>query len=330
MFRWEEISGFYLLLLLPILVLLWWWSNRDILRQRSKMISPELFDRLTNYKVRSGQKIVLFILVLLLLILAYANPQSGLKREKKQVEKSDIFVALDISNSMNARDISPSRLEKSKRFIGDFLRTRQGDQVGLIYFAGSAFLQIPLTTDVAAAEMFAKAANTNMAGTQGTNIGEAIDLALNSVQEPHQRALVLISDGEDHDANALSMAAKAKEAGWSVFTIGVGTDKGDLVPLIENGRETYIHDEHGNPVKSIVNKELMKDIAGKGGGAFYQLTDDTKSIISDMNVRLDKMQKYAREVQSFTEYRSYYQYILFPAIVLMLIGYFYNFKMKQV
>lgn len=328
MFRWEEISGFYLLMLIPSVVILWWWSRKRTRDLREKTIHPNLLDRLVPFKVNEVQQISLLVAMLTLIVLAYVNPQSGLKKEKQSVEKSDIIIALDISNSMNAKDISPSRLEKSKRFISDFIRTRKGDQVGLIYFAGSAFLQIPLTTDVSAVEMFARAANTNMAGTQGTNIGEAIDLALKSVQEPHQRALILISDGEDHDDKALGMAAKAKEAGWNVFTIAVGTDAGSMVPIAEDGHEAYIYDDQGNPVISIVNIDLLKDLASKGGGAFYRLTDDHRSVISDLNVRLDKLQKHAREVQSYTEYKSYYQYLLFPAMVLMLIGFFYDFKIK--
>lgn len=328
MFRWEVSNGFYLLVLIPMVALLWWWSQREISRLRHKFGSIPLLERLTKNKIRNEVKPLLLGLILLFSILAYVNPQAGTKREKQKIEKSDIFIALDISNSMNARDVSPSRLERAKRFVSDFIHTRYGDQIGLIYYAGSAFLQIPLTTDLAAAEMFVKSANTNMSGTQGTNIGEAIQLALRSVQKPHQRALIVISDGEDHDDKALSMTAKAKDAGWNVFTIGVGSDAGAMVPVYENGQESYIYDENGNPVKSVLNQQLLKDIASKGGGSYYQLTDDTKSIISDMNVRLDKLQKYAQEVQSFTEYKSYYQYLLFPAIALMVFGFFYDFKEK--
>lgn len=326
MFRWEESTGFYLLLLIPAIALLWWWAQREIQRQRARMITSDLFDRLINYKIYEWMKPLLLGLILTFSAFAFVNPQSGLRKEKQKVEKSDIFVALDISNSMNARDISPSRLEKSKRFISDFFKSRYGDQVGLIYFAGSAFLQMPLTTDIAAAEMFVKSANTNMAGTQGTNIGEAIQLAMQSVQEPHQRALLLVSDGEDHDDKALNMAAKAKENGWVVFTVGVGTDAGALIPMIEDGREVYIYDDSGNPVNSVMNEKLMKDIASKGGGLYYQLTDETKSIITDLNQKLDKLQKHAREVQSYTEYISYYQYLLFPAIAFLVFGLFYDFK----
>lgn len=330
MFRWEESSGFYLLVLMPLIAIVWWWSQKEITRLRRKFASDSLFERLSKNKIRHGFQTLLLGVILLCLIFAYVNPQAGAKRAKQKVEKSDIFIALDISNSMNARDLSPSRLEKAKRFVSDFIRTRFGDQVGLIYYAGSAFLQIPLTTDLAAAEMFAKSANTNMAGTQGTNIGEAIQVAMKSVHEPHQRALIVISDGEDHDNSALSMAEKAKNAGWSVFTIGVGSDSGSLIPVYENGRELYIYDDNGNPVKSILNQQLLKGIANKGGGAYYQLTDNSTFIISDLNVRLEKLQKHAQEVQSYSEFKSYYQYFLFPAIVLMVFGFFYDFKERQI
>lgn len=328
MLRWEDFSGFYMLFLIPAILLLWWWMRSNKQRQRDRFISTEMMEKLINFRVLDWVKPVLLGMIVLFLAIAYVNPQAGLKKEKQKVENSDIFIALDISNSMNVRDISPSRIEKSKKFISDFLLTRYGDQVGLIYFAGSAFLQMPLTTDIAAAGMFVKAVNTNMAGTQGTNIGEALQLALKSTQEPQQKAILLISDGEDHDDKAIEMARQARDKGWSVFTVSVGTEAGALVPVNEDGRETYIYDDKGNPVKSVVNKTLLKDIAAQGGGTYYNLTDDTRSVIMDINQRLEKMQKHLRETRSYTEYASYYQYFLFPAIVLLLVGFFYDFKRR--
>lgn len=328
MLRWEDFSGFYMLFLIPAILLLWWWMRSNKQRQRDRFISTEMMEKLINFRVLDWVKPVLLGMIVLFLAIAYVNPQAGLKKEKQKIENSDIFIALDISNSMNVRDISPSRIEKSKKFISDFLLTRYGDQVGLIYFAGSAFLQMPLTTDIAAAGMFVKAVNTNMAGTQGTNIGEALQLALKSTQEPQQKAILLISDGEDHDDKAIEMARQARDKGWSVFTVSVGTEAGALVPVNEDGRETYIYDDKGNPVKSVVNKTLLKDIAAQGGGTYYNLTDDTRSVITDINQRLEKMQKHLRETRSYTEYASYYQYFLFLAIVLLLVGFFYDFKRR--
>lgn len=328
MFRLEESWAFYLLLILPALVLLGYWANQKQKNAIKSFGDTALFDRLLNDKQRSNIRFYLFLGAIFFLILALVNPQFGLKKEKVKVEKSDIVIALDISNSMNATDVSPSRLEKAKRFISQLINARKGDQIGLIFFAGGAYLQMPLTSDYAAADLFTKAANTEMAGTQGTAIGEAVQLAMKSVKEDNQRALIILSDGEDHDENALSKAKDAVSKGWSIFSIGVGTDEGGFVPVIQEGREEFKTDEEGNPVKSVLNKDLLQSIATEGNGAFYMLTDGENNIISDINTQIEKLQKRAVEVKSFTEYRSFYQYFLFAAILLILFSFFYPIHKK--
>jgi Ca-activated chloride channel family protein len=218
MFRFEDTSAFYLLALIPGVVLLFLWMNRKRKHDIRAFGEVNLVGRLLRGKIPSFLKIVLFSIAVLFLILSALNPQWGLKKEKVKVEKSDIFFALDISASMNAQDISPSRLEKSKRFIEQLINERKGDQLGLILFAGGAYLQMPLTADYAAAQLFVRSASSEMAGTQGTAIGESIDLAMRSIKEKNQRALIILSDGEDHDEEAVNMAGKAAENGWNVFT----------------------------------------------------------------------------------------------------------------
>ncbi|MBK9744155.1 MAG: VWA domain-containing protein [Saprospiraceae bacterium] len=252
----------------------------------------------------------------------------GAKREKAKVENIDIMIALDISNSMNARDVSPSRLERAKKYITDLIQSRKGDQIGLIFFAGSAYLQMPLTSDYAAAEMFAKTANSNMAGTQGTAIGEAIDLAMRSVKEVNQRALIIISDGEDHDEDALNLAAKAKDADWTLLTVAVGTEEGGMVPAVVDGQETYKTDEDGNPVRSIVNQKLLEQIADEGNGKFYVLNMDENKIVDDMQVQLEKIQKRAVEIKSYTEFRSFINISSLVASSSLSFG-FFIIKMKK-
>lgn len=324
MFRFEVGSAFYLLLLIPILVVIWYWSIRKQKRAIQMFSDETTFDRLLSRKSPKNNRFIWLLVAIILFVISLANPQYGLKREKAKVEKSDIVFALDISNSMNATDVSPSRLEKSKRFMSQLINTRKGDQVGLILFAGGAYLQMPLTSDYAAADLFTKSANTEMAGTQGTAIGEAIDLAMRSVKEDNQRALIVISDGEDHDEDAVSMAGKAADRGWSVITVGVGTKDGGFVPVIEEGREQFKTDEEGNPVKTIVNKDLLQEIADKGNGQFYMLEDAEMGIIDDINMQIEKLQKRAVEVKSFTEYRSFYQYFLVAAILILLYLFFYE------
>ena len=330
MFRFEDTSAFYLLALIPGVVLLFLWMNRKRKHDIRAFGEVNLVGRLLRGKIPSFLKIVLFSIAVLFLILSALNPQWGLKKEKVKVEKSDIFFALDISASMNAQDISPSRLEKSKRFIEQLINERKGDQLGLILFAGGAYLQMPLTADYAAAQLFVRSASSEMAGTQGTAIGESIDLAMRSIKEKNQRALIILSDGEDHDEEAVNMAGKAAENGWNVFTIGVGSAEGSFVPVMNDGREEYKMDEEGNPVKSVLNQNLLKEIAENGKGSYYLLGNENTDIITDLNTQLDKMQKRAVEVKSFTEYRSFYQYFLGIGIIILLIDFFLVTKLKKV
>ncbi len=322
MLRFEDTDYFYLLILLPAVCIIWYYSRLKLKRRINIFGKEILIKKLIRGRLTSNASFVILLLSLVLLIIAAINPQYGLKKERTIVEKSDIFIALDISASMNATDISPSRLEKSKRFIEQLIEARKGDQLGLIFFAGGAYLQMPLTTDYAAAELFARSATTDMAGTQGTVIGEAIDLAMRSIKEKNQRALIIISDGEDHNSDAVQMAEKAADNGWNIFTLGAGTAEGGFVPVVYKGREEYKMDDEGNPVKSALNQGLLKDVAEKGKGTFYMLDNDNTSIISDINAQLDKMQKRAVEIKSFTEYRSFYQYFLFGAVVLILLDFF--------
>lgn len=330
MFRFENMTAMYLLLLIPLLGLVWYWAGKKRKSNIATFSNPLLFDRLQTNKTTSQVQFFWWLLAILLLIFALLNPQLGAKREKAKVENIDIMIALDISNSMNARDVSPSRLERAKKFITDLIQSRKGDQIGLIFFAGSAYLQMPLTSDYAAAEMFAKTANSNMAGTQGTAIGEAIDLAMRSVKEVNQRALIIISDGEDHDEDALNLAAKAKDADWTLLTVAVGTEEGGMVPSVVDGQETYKTDEDGNPVRSIVNQKLLEQIADEGNGKFYVLNMDENKIVDDMQVQLEKIQKRAVEIKSYTEFRSFYQYFLFGGIIILVFWFFYYKNEKVV
>ena len=331
MFRFENMTAMYLLLLIPLLGLVWYWAGKKRKSNIATFSNPLLFDRLQTNKTTSQVQFFWWLLAILLLIFALLNPQLGAKREKAKVENIDIMIALDISNSMNARDVSPSRLERAKKFITDLIQSRKGDQIGLIFFAGSAYLQMPLTSDYAAAEMFAKTANSNMAGTQGTAIGEAIDLAMRSVKEVNQRALIIISDGEDHDEDALNLAAKAKDADWTLLTVAVGTEEGGMVPSVVDGQETYKTDEDGNPVRSIVNQKLLEQIADEGNGKFYVLNMDENKIVDDMQDQLEKIQKRAVEIKSYTEFRSFYQYFLFGGIIILVFWFLYykNEKIVQ-
>lgn len=332
MFKFEDNTAFYLLICIPIIAMAWWWANQSLSKRKAKLGTTALIDRLIG---RSSQKAswrwILWGIAMVLLFFAAANPQWGLKKEKVKVEKSDIFIALDISNSMNATDISPSRLEKAKRFIEILINERKGDQIGLILFAGGAYLQMPLTADYAAALMFTKSATTDMAGTQGTAIGEAIDLAQKSIsgEDKAQRALLIISDGEDHDQDALDKAKDVVNDGWTIYTVGVGTTSGAFVPVMNNGREEFKMDDDGNPVRSIINTALLQGLADEGSGTYYALEGNEMDIINNLNIQLEKLQKREVEIKSFTEFKSFYQYFLALGLAILLIDYFKILKPKR-
>ena len=221
---------------------------------------------------------------------------------------------------MMAQDISPSRLERAKRFTEKLIRNLKGDRIGLIYFAGDAYLQMPLSNDYAAAELFVKSANPSLAGTQGTAIDEAIDLGMRAFEDGvrHQRAMIIITDGEDHEMRGVAKAAEGAENGLVIYTIGVGTENGSYIPYLNRGVEEYKKDEEGQPVVSRLNVSSLQEVAKNGGGEFY-LVNQGDNAIADIKSKLDRLQKREVEQKSFSEYNSYFQWFLSIGILLLLI-----------
>lgn len=322
MFRFEDISYLYYLGAVPVVALLLvlvYFRRQSLL---SKLGELPLVEQLIEG--RSGKKwwlkFGLIVSGLLFLIFSAANPQWGTKKEKVMAQSADIFIALDISQSMMAKDISPSRLERAKRWTEKLVENLKGDRLGLIYFAGDAYLQSPLTSDYAAIEVFVRSANTNLAGTQGTAIDEAIELASKAYEKDvqHQRAMVIISDGEDHDQLAVEAARAAAETGMVIYTVGAGTEEGAFVPYINRGVEEYKKDRDGNPVQSKINIDYLQQVANAGNGGFY-LVNQGQEAIDDLKSRLDRLQRREVEQQSFSEYNSYFQYFLFFGLLLCLL-----------
>lgn len=329
MFRFEHIACLYFLPLVLVLVGIIYVLYQRKQSQLAQVGNLELISRLMEGRSTKKEwtKYGLWLLGITFLIIACSNPQWGTKKEKIKATASDIYIALDISRSMDAQDISPSRLERAKKFVEQLVNNLKGDRIGLISFAGSAYLQIPLTTDYAAVQLYANAANTDQAGTQGTAIGEALSLANKAFEEgeTHQRAIIVISDGEDHDEEAIAAAKEARENGYVTFTVGVGTTDGAMVPVIERGREVYKKDENGIPVTSKLNIDLLKEVASAGGGNFY-LVNQGSEVIPDLKNKLDRLQKREIEQKSFTEFNSYFQYFLLLGILCFIIEYLLSQK----
>jgi Ca-activated chloride channel family protein len=322
----------YALIAVPIIFGLLFLSLYVKERQLQKLASSGLLSRLVPFwsKNKEWIKIILFTLATAFLAAAWANPQWGSKKQKVKAKSSDIIIALDISQSMMAEDISPNRLERSKRMATQLIRSLRGERIGLIYFAGSAYLQMPLTNDYAAAEIFIKSANTNQAGTQGTAIADAIELGVSAFtdEKNSQKAMIIISDGENHDSEAVIAAREANEQGTFIYTIGVGTEKGAPVPVMNRGRKEYKIDKSGGTVNSSLNIAAMQDISAAGQGETYLLNQGDQ-LITDLKKELNKIEKKEVEQRSFSDYESYFQYFLFIGIILLLIEFLISNRRKN-
>lgn len=324
MFRFEVAYILYLLILIPICVAIFWmamnWKKNILNQSGDSSVIKRLFP---DWSVRREWiKGGLILLAFTFLIFAWANPQWGSRKQKVKTKSSDVVIALDISQSMLAEDITPNRMERAKRFCSELIKKLRGERIGLIFFAGSAYLQMPLSHDYASADLFIKSASPKQAGTQGTVIADAITLGDNLFDDesPTQKAVIIISDGENHELEAIQAAAEASENGTSIFTLGIGTEEGAYIPFIERGKKSYKRDKQGNPVSSAINVGLLQDIATSGGGEFYMI-DQAMTALDKLDAQIDKLEKREVEQRSFTDYNSFFQYFLLPAILLFIFEY---------
>lgn len=332
MFRFEFIEHLYAFVAVPILVLfffLMWYARKRMLNQfGEEPLVSQLMPNWSSYKY--GLKFGLLILALSLLIVGWANPQFGSKREKVKRKSVDVFIALDISQSMLAEDLRPSRLERAKQFASKLVEELKGERIGLILFAGNAYLQTPLTTDYSAVLLFLRSANPKLAPTQGTAIGEAIDLAEQSFEEDnkHHKVMVVISDGENHDEESVERAEGANDNGLLLYTVGVGTAEGGFIPVEENGRSEFKRDRAGTPVRSRINEDMLRELADVGNGAYFNLSQSDK-IADVIRTRIDGMEKREFEQRSFSEYESYFQYFLALALLFLLLEFVLSYRKSK-
>lgn len=334
MFRFEHADHLWALGILPILILFfiltWYARKRAIARFGDTALMQKIIPQLSKYK--HSLKFGLLLLGLSMLIIGWANPQWGMKKEKVKRKSSDIFIALDISQSMLAEDVRPSRLDRARQFAQNLVKKLKGERIGTIIFAGNAYLQMPLTTDYAAAQLFLKSANPNMAPSQGTAISDAIDLAERSFAEDNKyhKALVIITDGENHDQETMDRARTAAENGLLIFTVGVGTTEGGFIPLdLGDGRTDYKRDQTGNPVRSRLDPQLITKLADAGNGAAFNLTDDTNEVVRQLRERIDKIEKRELEQRSFSEYNSYFQYFIALALLFIIIEFLLTYQKSK-
>ncbi len=323
MFRFENPSFLYLLLALVPLAVSAWGDLRWYRDQHRRLGDPALVQTMvenaSSNRLRWRYGLTAWIVTML--TIALANPQWATERQRLTERSLDLFVALDISNSMYARDVVPSRMVQARHIALQMLDELKYERIGLILFAGNAYLQMPLTSDYSAARVFIQAANPALAGTQGTDIGSAIEKATMGFKtdESTHRVLIIVSDGEDHDPKAVEATRKANAEGLLVFTIGVGTPNGGLIPVGVRGGEDWKRDENGQPIRSQLNENLLREVAMAGGGRYYRY-NQASTLYDDLRQTADRLEKQQYQERSFKAYESYYRPFALLALLGMLAG----------
>lgn len=329
MIHFEHPALLWLLLLIPaaVAIYLWLWlrHQRRLLafadRSLHALILPDASRR------RPHIKFTLLMLAAASLLVALANPQVGTKMVKGERMGSDIAVCLDVSRSMMAEDVSPNRLERSQRTISTLLDKLGSDKVSLILFAGSSYIQMPLTNDYNAARMFVDQTSCDLISAQGTAIGDAIGTAMQSFgygdpdrewQKRQSRCILVISDGENFEDDAVAAAREAQKEGVMVCCIGMGTPKGTPIPEYRSGRNVgYKHDQQGNVVTTTLNEPMLIDIA-KAGNGIYVRSGNINAGVEELVKQLEQLEKDNYGSTLFSEYESRYQYPLALALILLL------------
>jgi len=322
MFRFQHTDHLYALVAIPLLVVLFWiaWRQRkQVLKKLGEwMVVSQLIIQDSSW-MRFG-KFVLFIAGLFFLIIGWANPQWGTKKEKVIQRSADVMIALDISESMLAQDISPDRLDRAKQFALQLVDQLAGNRIGLVLFAGKAYMQTPLTTDFSAVQASIRSVNTEQAPTQGTSFQAAVELARQSFEEDkdYHKAIIMISDGENHEEGAIAEAKEAQEDDTFIFTVGVGTSRPTSIPIFRNGRSDFKRDRTGNVVKTQFDPQALSDLAEAGGGRYFPLTQGDQ-ILSELEAVVDRLEKQEVEERLYSEYESYFQYFLLVAFIFLFL-----------
>ncbi|WP_026472984.1 VWA domain-containing protein [Alkaliflexus imshenetskii] len=322
MFRFGNPEYLYLLLLIPALAflnLLFTLQKRKALKRFG---NPELVSHLMpDVSIfRPVAKFYLLLLALMSIIFMLAAPQFGTRLQTVQRSGIEVIVALDVSNSMNARDIEPSRLERAKQAIIRLTDRLVNDRIGLIVFAGQAYTQLPITSDYASAKMFVSNITTDIVPTQGTAIGAAINLAINSFTELEEvnRAIIVITDGENHEDDAVGAARKAAEKGIKVYTVGMGSPDGGPIPL--SGTGNFLRDRDGNVVITKLDEQMLAQIAAAGNGEYIPANNIRAGINKLMN-ELSDLEKADFETKVYTDFEDQFQYLALLALFILIIDF---------
>ena len=319
MFRFEDPIYLWLLLAVPVLFLVRFvvWKQRK--NKLKKFGDPQLLRQLMPDAsvARPRVKFALLMAALSLLIVLLARPQMGSRISKEKRNGIETIIALDISNSMMATDVVPSRLDKSKLLVENLVDHFTNDKIGLVVFAGDAFVQLPITSDYVSAKMFLQNIDPSLIASQGTDIARAIDVSMHSFTQAEKvgKAIIVITDGEDHEGGAVEAAKIARKKGINVFILGVGDPKGAPIPRGDGG---YMTDHTGQTVMAALNEEMCREVAKAGSGVYIHV-DNTSDAQSRLNNELTKLQKGETESVVYSEYDEQFQAFGILVILLLII-----------
>lgn len=319
MFRFEDPEYLYLLILIPFLVLIRLWELHGHKKKLEKFGNPGLLKRLMPdiSVLRRRIKFWLMASSFGLLIVMLARPQMGTKISQEKRNGIEMIIALDISNSMLATDVAPSRLDKSKMLMENLVENFTDDKVGLVVFAGDAFVQLPITSDYVSAKMFLQNIDPSLIYVQGTDLGAALNVSTKSFtkQDNVGRAIIIITDGEDHEGGAIEAAKEARKKGMKVFVLGIGSPDGSPIP---DGNGGYLKDNTGQVVMSALNENMCRQIAEAGGGTFIHV-DNSNAAQKILNNELTKLQKGDISNVIYSEYDEQFQAVGILLLVLLIL-----------
>ncbi len=323
MFRFEEPAYLYLLFLLPFLVAFYLYSNYRRRRNLKRFGDPELLAQLMPdvSRYRPDVKFWLLFAAIGLFAALLARPQFGSKYENVKRKGVEVIIALDISNSMLAEDVQPSRLEKAKRLVSRLVDELDNDKVGLIVFAGDAFTQLPITSDYVTAKMFLESIDPSLIMKQGTAIGAACNLAMRSFtpQEGVGRTIIIITDGENHEGGVVEAVKAAAEKDIQVNVLGIGTPEGSPIPI--PGGKDFRRDRAGNIIVTRLNEAMCQEIAKEGKGIYVRV-DNTNAAQKAINNEVNKMAKTDVESKVYTEFNEQFQAVAWIILLLLIVEIF--------
>ncbi|MBP7464229.1 MAG: VWA domain-containing protein [Bacteroidales bacterium] len=330
MFQFHNEEFLWLLLLIPGFILLWWVSRRNRKKKIRQFGDPQVVAGLMPEVSKSLRrlKVILLLSAFGLIVIAIARPRFGSSLMEVKRNGIEMIVAIDVSNSMLTRDVKPNRLERAKKSVEKLISELQNDKIGLIVFAGDAYVQLPVTNDYASAKMFLSTINPAMVPKQGTAIGSAIDMAVRSFTSENQtsKVLVIFTDGENHEDDPVSSAKTAAEKGIVIHTVGMGLPNGQPVPAPDgNG---FLKDNSGNVVMSKLDEAGLKNIALAGNG-IYVRTGSSNSGIELISEEIGKMQQTTTTSQQYSDYDEKFAYPAALALLLLLAELFISDRITR-